>query len=299
MVRYKLVAFGIAGMLLTSCSVIKHKNKPITGHWPQQPVVVDGLAGEWPAVSGYDDKAMLGYSCSNDSADLYIRIETGDAATQLKILKNGLTVWLDRTGKEQQITAINYPIPENFKLAGDKGIRTQRINDNADPGPDEAIQKRLLDIRMNVKQAIPQAAEYSLQGFKGCNFQFPLTAGNSCGIVVRMNMNEDNQLVWEACIPFKAFYHKEVIDRTDRNRIFSICIETTEAKRPAGQTTARVRGNARSGFRPGISVGGMGMGMQFGGGNGSYNTAYDPNANLMEPLYRSTNTWFRTNLAIK
>lgn len=292
------IATVVTSTLLSSCAVLKHKNKPLTGHWPQQPVVIDGLAGEWPAVTGYDDKAMLGYSCSNDSANLYIRIETGDAATQLKILKNGLTVWLDRTGKEQQITAINYPIPENYAIAGDKQPQAQRIGDNADPGPDVAIQKRLLDIRMNVKQAIPMASEYSLQGFKGCNFQFPVAAPNSCGIVVRLNVNEDNVLVWEACIPFKAFYHKEVIDKTDRNRIFSFCIETTAAKRPAGLPVAARGRSGRPSVRPGFSVGGMGMGMQFGGGGGSYNAAYDPNANLMEPLYKTTQTWLRTGLAV-
>src|SRR5579863_10004437 len=58
---------------------------------------------------------MLGYAVSNDKENLYITVETGDPATQLKILRQGLTVWIDKTGGKEEETAINFPIPNPNK----------------------------------------------------------------------------------------------------------------------------------------------------------------------------------------
>lgn len=301
--HFLVIVTGVA-VCMSACSITSHKkgNKQ-AGVWPEQAVVVDGINHEWHKPLGhYDEKAMLGYAVTNDSENLYITVETGDAATQMKILENGLTVWIDKMGKETQTTAINYPIPAAYKGKQVKDGAYTRVHAEQDAGPAEAIQKRLLDMRMNIKQAIAEADEYSLQGFKGCNLQFPVKAQNSCGIEVRINMDEDNELIWEAKIPFRAFYFKNKVDRADRNRQMSVCIETTGSKRPEGQPTARnIRARNAGGFRPGLSVGGMGMGVSFGGGNagGGGSNAYDPNLTLLEPLYKTTKTWVKTGIAVR
>lgn len=302
--RFLLLYLGIS-VGLCACGIAGHKqSKKQPGMWAEQTVVVDGINHEWhKPLSNYDEKAMLGYAVANDSENLYITVETGDAATQMKILENGMTVWIDKMGKEAQTTAINYPIPAAYKGKEVKDGAYTRVHAEQDAGPTEAMQKRLLDMRMNIKQAIAEADEYSLQGFKGCNLQFPVKAQNSCGIEVRINMDEDNELIWEAKIPFRAFYFKNKVDRADRTRQMSICIETTGSKRPEGQPTARAANRQRGGggLRPGISVGGMGMGMSFGGGgaNGGGSNAYDPNLTLLEPLYKTTKTWAKTGIAVK
>lgn len=279
--------------------IAKNKNvKKVPGTWQAQPIVIDGNASDWPApYPYYDEDAMLGYSISNDSENLYITVETGDAATQLKILENGLTVWIDKTATEEQVTAINYPIPASFKSKGGTGEGYTRQHIGQEPGPTEAVQKRIIEMQQNVKKAIDAADEYSLQGFKGCNLQFPVLAENSCGIVVRINMDQDNELIWEARIPFKAFYFKPVVGMADRHRELNICLETTGSKRPAGQPAAQAGKRRGGGFRPSIGIGGMGMGMAFGGG--SQQNAYDPNANLMESLYKNTKTSVKTGIAVK
>lgn len=299
--------FGTAILLvvlsLISVDVVaKNKGaKKVPGVWQEQPIIIDGSSGDWKIpYPYYDEDAMLGYSVTNDSENLYITVQTGDAATQLKILEGGLTVWVDKTGKQDEVTAINFPIPANYKNRQHaKDGSYSREQNEPDPGPQEAVQKRIIEMQQNVKKAIAAADEYSLQGFKGCNFQFPVKAENSCGIVVRIDMDQDNELIWEAKIPFKAFYFKSKIERTDKNRTIAICFETTGSKRPDGQATRTVRGRGRSGgFRPSIGIGGMGMGMQFGG-SGNQSTVYDPNANLMESLYKSTKTWVVTGVAVK
>src|ERR1700742_240159 len=65
--------------------------------WQVVPIKVDGNNQDWPSpYPDYDDKAMLGYAVSNDKDNLYITVETGDPATQLKIIKEGLTVRMGR-----------------------------------------------------------------------------------------------------------------------------------------------------------------------------------------------------------
>ena len=305
MLRRNFIVFTISVTAgLSACGVVGHKkSKKQAGVLVETPVVVDGINHEWHKPLGnYDEKAMLGYAVANDSENLYITVETGDAATQMKILENGLTVWIDKSGGETQSTAINYPIPATYKGKELKDGAYTRVHAEQDAGPAEAMQKRLLDLRMNIKQAIAQADEYSLQGFKGCNLQFPVTAQNSCGIEVRINIDEDNELIWEAKIPFRAFYFKNKVDKADMRRQMSVCIETTGSKRPAGQPPVARSARQRSGggIRPGFSVGGMGMGVQFGGGGaGGGSNAYDPNLTLMEPLYKTTKTWTKVGIAVK
>ena len=263
----------------------------LPGLWQPQPITVDGSNKDWPSpYPQYDENAQIGYAVSNDKANLYITVETGDPATQLKIIKQGLTVWIDRKGEKNELTAINFPIPA---AGADKpsGIYIQQGQGSA------AQQKQRMDIEDKVKQAMESANEYSLQGFKACNLQFPIQENDTCGVKVRMSIDEDNELVWEAVVPFRSFYFKPEISRPDRGKALSICMETTAMKRPEGQAKGNRGNGGGSGMRPGFSVGGMGLGMGMGGGmsggNRSSPQLYDP----MEPAYKSTKTWKRFGIA--
>ena len=85
---------------MASCSSTKNSTtKRLPGYWQNQPITVDGYNNDWPSpYPNYDEKAMIGYNVTNDKDNLYITMETGDLATQLKILTQGLTVWIDKTG---------------------------------------------------------------------------------------------------------------------------------------------------------------------------------------------------------
>ena len=294
-------------LIAGSCGLMsKSKNKRLPGVWQEQPIVVDGGNSDWTLpYPGYDDKAMLGYAVSNDKDNLYITIETGDAATQLKILRGGLTVWIDKTGGKEENAAINYPIPA---YASEQARKEKESASSAaywltEQDRNAPMQKRLLDLREKVKKALGEANEYSLQGFKGCNFQFPLEAQNSCGIVVRVDIDKDNELIWEATIPFKAFYYKSELTRADNGKPLSIGIETTGFKSPDGQSGSTARGGGRRGnVRPSFSVGmGMGMGMQFGGGGmrGRNNGGAPEPQNILGPLFTSSKTWKKFGVAYK
>ncbi len=279
---------------IVSCSSSKHsKSKKLPGIWQVVPITIDGSNKDWPSpYPEYDDKAQLGYAVSNDKDNLYITVETGDPATQLKILRNGLTVWIDKTGENNELTAINYPIPGDPNEENDGKLKPAKGQ-----GQGSGQDKQRMELEDKVRAAIPDAKEFSLQGFKACNMQFPLLEKDSCGIMVRMALDADNELVWEAVVPFKSFYPKHEVDKRDKGKPMSICFETVASKRPAGQSGGNHGGGGGGGMRPSMGMGmGGGMGMRMGGG-GNRGGGQTTN-NIMEPLYKSTKTWKKFGIAI-
>ncbi len=285
---------------LASCSSTKKSTtKRLPGYWQNQPITVDGYNNDWPSpYPNYDEKAMIGYNVTNDKDNLYITMETGDLATQLKILTQGLTVWIDKSGGEDEVMAINYPLPSNDK---NLGVVTQ----NHGPSSRTNLDKIRLELEERAKSALLKANEYSLQGFKACNLQYPLLAIDTCGVTVRMAIDSDNELVWEAKIPFKSFYGRNQIERRDKGKPIGIGFELTAIDRPKGQNTGNQsnRSSPRmGGFRPSIGFGGMGgMGMGVSGGGGrmgnNNSSTQDPLANIMEPAYKNSKTWKKCGLA--
>jgi hypothetical protein len=307
---HKKIVFAVAACFtiaaLFSCHSSKHaKTKRLPGVWQDKPITVDGHNTDWPSpYPEYDDKAMLGYAVSNDRENLYITVETGDEATQMKILKEGLTVWIDKKGEQNELTAINFPLPSEIK-PGDAENRKRpsggqwQQGQGAGGGSDQQEKKRM-ELEERVRALLPGAGEYSLQGFKSCNLQFPLMENDTCGIKVRIDIDSDNEMVWEAVVPLKTFYFKGEVSRPDRGKPISVCFETTGMKRPAGQNNGNHGNGGGGGMRPSFGMGGMGgMGMRMGsgggGGRGGNHSAQTPD--IMEPAYKSTKTWKTFGLA--
>lgn len=286
----KVLALFILSILFGSCISKKHaKSKKMPGRWQSTPITIDGSNKDWPSpYPEYDDKAMLGYVVSNDKENLYITVETGDPATQLKILREGLTVWIDKTGEKEEVTAINFPLPTH---AGGNRQKDMSPPTHARWNPEEGNNpdKKRLQLEERVKAALGNARDYSLQGFKGCNLQFPIMEKDTCGIVTRIALDEFNELVWEAVIPFKTFYYKAEISKADQGKVISICFETNGAKRPSGQGGGNAGGG---GVRPSV-----GMGRHTGGGINHTGGGAGNQGNLMEPLYKSTKTYKKFGLA--
>ena len=273
----------------------KSHYKRLPGTWQESKVTIDGSNKDWPSpYPEYDDKAAIGYCVSNDKENLYITVETGDPATQLKIIKNGLTVWIDKTGKKEETTAINFPLPQSISGKGDKSSLAKAGLGDGGRASGGDQQKKRLEMGDRIRNSIQTADAYSLQGFKACNLEFQLMERDSCGIVVRLALDEENEMVWEAVVPFKTFYFKKEINKTDKGKPLTICFETTGSKRPAGQQSHGSRSGG-GGFRSSIGMGCLGP-MQMGmGGRSGYGRSGGGGQNSpsteMESLYKSTKTY--------
>ena len=71
--------------------------------------------------SGYDKKSSVRWLITNDEENLYLRLETADKLTSMKIIKTGLTLYIDTIGKKKKGMYIEFPLPgrsTDFKQGG-------------------------------------------------------------------------------------------------------------------------------------------------------------------------------------
>ncbi|MEI8278868.1 MAG: hypothetical protein WCG87_03835 [Bacteroidota bacterium] len=272
--------------IVASCSSSKHSHKQVKrlpGKWQATPIVVDGNNKDWPNVYPFqDDKAMISYAITNDKDNLYITMMTGDQLTAMKILQEGFLLWVDKTGSKEQETAICFPKGYNrAEVQGTERRRGEHANNLAE----------------RINKGLDKATAFTMDGFLACNGTYEVSSGDSCGIVVGIGLDEFNQLVWEAAIPFKAFYNKAGIERRDRGKPISICFDIKGRDRPAGNAGGM---NSRPRVSVGISgMGGMGMGMGMGGFGGGGRRGGSGRGEANEALYKSTKTWAKVGIAFQ
>src|SRR5262249_35900527 len=144
----------------------------LPGNWQASPVVVDGDSKDWPApYPNYDSKAMVAYATSNDRQFLYMTMETGDDLTQVKILKQGMTLSIDTNGRKEPQMKINYPLQNENELM-EIGLDNER---------DVTHHSRQLE--QKVKKATTEANQFSIDGFKSCNGGYFISQA-ACGLKV-------------------------------------------------------------------------------------------------------------------
>ena len=107
--------------------------------------VVDGATTEWPDSVFHADKAtLLNYAADNDGQSLFIALRITDFRTQMKVMHQGMKLFVDMKGKKKENMGIEYPV----KAEGAYG----NINNMAGGKPD--------------KKAVREAMSYHLFAMK-------------------------------------------------------------------------------------------------------------------------------------
>ncbi|MBS1584826.1 MAG: hypothetical protein JSS82_04710 [Bacteroidetes bacterium] len=222
MMKAAFVTCCILIVIVTACRTYKKSTRlGLPGTWQEQAIVVDGRNNDWPSPYPFaDTHTKFMYAVSNDMAALYVTMSTADPKTQLKILRTGMKLWIDTTGAHSQGIAIDYPLTRQKAQ-----IPAEKINTTA-----KDKQERL---RERARMALDSATQLSLYGFKNCNGVAEVMQENTCGIKVRIAINDsDNTMVWEASIPFKAIYGRQYLKRNDEGRPISICFAINSFELP-------------------------------------------------------------------
>ncbi len=284
-------ALGAMVFGLSSCAVFSKSGKTpasMPGQWQAAPIVVDGDSKDWPSpYPNYDAKAMVAYATSNDDKNLYITMQSGDELTQMKILKQGLVVSIDTTGRKEGQLHINFPMPSDNDI-----IEVARQEEGMNRSMGMPRGKKL---EQKLATAAKNANQLSLEGFEGCSGGYATTQTNACGIKVVMRMDEYKELVWEAVVPLKAIYHKETITAADAGRPISVCFAVKAFKQ-----TAVKNGDNSGPSMANTMGGGTGMNSAMRNGGGINRGGGRPVAdNPMQHLYESTKTWKQFGLAWK
>lgn len=264
------------------------KVKSIPGTWQKEPIVIDGDSRDWPSpYPNYDAKSKIAYATSNDGNNLYVTMETGDQMTQIKILKQGLTVSIDTSGGKSADFHINFPLQNDIDQ-----IELSRSDFRQDRGDQSLMENRKLSL--DISRCAQDDNQFSLDGFAGCNGGYMVKQAAPCGIRVSMRIDEYKELVWEAVIPFKLIYNKDLITAKDAGKPISVCFAVKPFKKTGGKTSGGDGGGAGDpGMNNGMGSAGTNSGINRGGrGGGSHGGSHGGStANPMDYLYETTHTW--------
>jgi hypothetical protein len=213
--------------------------------WQNTPLVIDGSDSDWvKPLRFYAQKEKLAYNITSDQENVYIQLTTKDEQVQEKIMKGGLTVWLNNRAEmnEERAAAIEFP-------TGTEGRRRQGapISGRAATGNDR-------------EAALGTLSDYRLFGFgsESAVQSYRYGAPSDEGVAVQLNFNEDGDLVYEAKVPLKALYPK-VTNGVYANKNLAVGFYIEGVAPQPGE-----RGGGGGG---GVSIGG-GFGMGSFGGSG-------------------------------
>jgi len=248
---FTAIAYLAVLILLSSCSPTVQLCQ---SNWQDKPVVVNGKTTQWSIPLQYfDNDTRLNYVISNDDTNLYYWIRITDDKEQLRVMRAGMQVWIDTTGKSKQQVGIQFPFSP-MSMQGEGG--GQR---NHSSSPDSTLK--------DMKKWTGKLDQMRVTGFK-----YPIVTGitpipNVYGIKVCILRDSTGVTIYQACIPFKTFY-KPVLTAADNNKAMGVTLiinpMPTSGHSGGGGHGSDANGGA-SGFGNGMHMGGGG-GMGAGGG---------------------------------
>jgi hypothetical protein len=95
----------------------------------------------------YDEDNKLGYTITKDNSHIYITVTTQDKGTQLKMMKNGVTIFFDNEGKKNKHLSVQYPVPKKRESLDIEKIKQLRENGNRQ----EMLQNMMTSLGTDIK----------------------------------------------------------------------------------------------------------------------------------------------------
>lgn len=220
--RALIAGAGLIAGLLLNVNASAQDSEP--NKWAPANIKIDGQATEWPKpLQFYNNVTKLFYTIANDKENIYVIVSIPDPQSQMKIMRSGLTVSLNPSGKKKGGAAITFPLTEN-------------VNTGA---PDVPEASRALIAGELKKQILANLKEIKVDGFDSIpNGNIPVQ--NTFGILSAASYEASGNLVCELAIPLKVLgipagseqpiaYHFKVnaMKREDKKEL--------EAKRAKGE----------------------------------------------------------------
>jgi len=253
-------------LLIIIFSACSHKLAP-EGHFQSTPVIADGSAEDWTLPLRFsNEKFTYQYNVTNDNKNLYICVLSKDYPTQKRILKAGMTIYLDPKGDKNKNIFLSFPLRKPDDPA------TNYRNRNGNPITNS-------DTRSELSQLLIQSDYYSVTGFYNLeNGQFGVT-NTQARIRAAIKLNNDSSLVCEAIIPLNNI--SPGLESRNSAKPFSVGIALNNIPSQPGSYNSQ---------RPAYGGGMRGMRGMYGGGrnNGSQN-----------PGIKEEDTWYQFRLVNK
>lgn len=240
----KYIASFFVVLVMISCGTARNSQQVVAEavNYEKEPLKIDGNNTDWQgALQFWDDKQAIAYSITNDNDWLYIRALSKNNTTIQKILRGGLTVYINHHGvtEEAGAAAISFPTGNRVKKNG------VMLNDKP-------------ELQQNNHIALSQVGDYVLFGFPDIKTPENYDYGkpNPAGVELGIGLSASDELVYEARLPLASIMNRNEWLAPGRKTIaVGLVIETIP-----GESARRGGG--------GVSIGGgIGMG-SFGSGGG-------------------------------
>ena len=244
---------GIFLLLSTGVTLAQSKKSVPSNSWATMSVTADGILNEWKSpLLDYDEKSYLAYEISNDSANLYVAITTLDGATQVNIMRAGITLGINIDGKKKANTTVSYP-----QVAGNIRYAERRHNSNRQSG--DAAGQSPEEVYRGLYEYMQNAGIKGITGVADGNID---VTTNKAGIIAGLSLIKDTLNV-EFIIPLARLG----LTPAYANKIaYSLTVNQDEL---AGGKSHNNRG-------PGVSSG-VGLGVGMGGGMGGLGGGFGVN----------------------
>jgi hypothetical protein len=223
--------------------------------WQSRPLVIDGRDDDWSKPLPYSlPSENIRYAITNDAQNLYILLSTQSPQEQTKIIRGGMSVWVNTSGEKSNGDAVGIGYP---------------LDEHSDPDRNLMAEAQPQRYQNDKPMTLADKKEYALYGFsKDSAIQnYTYIESNPQGIEVRMDFNNAGELIYEASIPLTTLYpkHNPSTSYAALSPAVGIFIEGL----PPGTNVPRGQGGGSPvGFGLGAGTGtfgsGVGMGLSFG-----------------------------------
>lgn len=220
-----------------------------------KPVTVDGSYQEWiTPFNLYEAKTKLMFSIANNDSTLYLCFQCPDPINQDKIMQAGMQVNISSKGKNKIDASIQFPLKKDKKNQQDQLI-LENLNGI------EGIKANFL---LNNFVMLTE-------GFANQNGITPVK--QSRNILIAMNWDSLNTLVYEITIPFKELFGNAYTP-LDIAKELTLNVELFAVERPDGMENANLSSLNTNAGASVVNGGGMQTygGMSNGTGGGMQNT---------------------------
>ena len=272
-----------AAFLFLACS--RQPTASSASRFVPAPPVVDGLATEWTDSLHYDPTSKLQYQVLNDGRAVYLRIKAADPATQAKIVRLGLTVWLDTTGRNQHQFGVHFPLGQLGERGPAEGHDQQPDNGTDAPADRQAAR------RERMTRIIANMREMELLNYKGNKEPTLTDAQSQLGVKAALAVDAQEDLIYELAVPLRLLYHKLPALATGQKAVVGVTLAGGKLTMPSqggGGGGGGMGGGGMRGGGGGMRGGGGGMrGGGYGGGGGGMRGGYGGGAQ-MTPLTLKT-----------
>lgn len=195
--------------------------------WKTSDISIDGNDSDWGKALTYVKDSKFLFGIQNDDKDLYLCLVTNDPELENKIIRMGLTIWLDREGNNRQVFGIKYPL--SFQDLGRPSFNRSEV------GMDGlAMERNQIDERMLSRQT-----EIEIVG-KSKDDITRIPVSELKGIKVKIDV-KDYRMVYEMKIPLRPYKDAAYSIGADTGSTISVGLTTG--------TLTRSQSESRGGFR--------------------------------------------------